>query len=79
MLGLVVVLGATGTQGGSVIRALLKRPQYRLCGVTRDVHKAKSKQLEREGVQMVSAEMSHENSLIKAFERASIIFAVTDF
>lgn len=76
---LVVVLGATGTQGGSVIKALLKHPQYRIRGVTRNVNKTESKKLQQDGVEMVSADMNDESSLIKAFHGASVIFAVTDF
>jgi hypothetical protein len=79
MFELVVIVGATGSQGGSVIKALLNRPEYRIRGITRDADKPESRNLATKGVEMVTADTSDEASLIKAFHGASIIFAVTDF
>lgn len=51
------VFGATGNQGGSVIRAVLADPvlskEYKLRGVTRDVNKPAAQALSAKGVEMV--------------------------
>ncbi|KAJ9604694.1 hypothetical protein H2200_010808 [Cladophialophora chaetospira] len=79
MTDLVVVVGATGTQGGSVIKALHGLPEYRIRGITRNVDKAESRQLAAQGVEMVAADLNDEASLVMAFADASSVFAVTDF
>lgn len=57
MRKLLSVFGATGQQGGSLLRGLLKRPDvlktYRLRGITRDVNKASAIALQDAGVEMV--------------------------
>lgn len=51
------VFGATGNQGGSVIKAVLADPvlskEYKLRGVTRDVSKPAAQALAAKGVEMV--------------------------
>jgi NAD(P)-dependent dehydrogenase (short-subunit alcohol dehydrogenase family) len=76
---LIVVIGATGTQGGSVVRTILKEPGWRVRGVTRDASSLASKNLQTQGVEMVSANLDDTQSLINAFEGATAIFGVTDF
>jgi NAD(P)-dependent dehydrogenase (short-subunit alcohol dehydrogenase family) len=76
---LIVVVGATGTQGGSVARTFLKEPGWRVRGITRDVSSSASRGLQAEGVEMVSANLDQTQSLISAFEEANAIFGVTDF
>jgi uncharacterized protein YbjT (DUF2867 family) len=68
MSKLLVVVGATGQQGGSVIEAFLKRQDYRLRGLTRDVHSSKAVELAKKGVQMVAADLDDEASLVQALE-----------
>lgn len=55
---LVVVLGATGVQGGSVIKSLLGDPktksQFKLRGITRDPSKPNAKALAEQGVECVT-------------------------
>ncbi|KAG9000527.1 hypothetical protein FRB94_005377 [Tulasnella sp. JGI-2019a] len=79
---LVAVVGATGTQGGSVIKALSasKKP-YRIRGFTRDTSKPAAQELIKQGAEMVSVTLTIENKdqVFKAFEGAAIIFAMTDF
>lgn len=74
---LVVVCGATGLQGGSVILALSEsaRP-YRIRGITRDVSKAQALELAARGVEMVGVSIAVENEadVLKAFDGASIVF-----
>jgi uncharacterized protein YbjT (DUF2867 family) len=79
MSNILVVVGASGTQGGSVIHELLKKGTHSLRGVTRDASSAKSSYLVSRGVEMVEANLDDEQSLIRAFNGASAIFAATDF
>ncbi|KAG8859537.1 hypothetical protein FRB96_004421 [Tulasnella sp. 330] len=77
---LVVVVGATGAQGFSVIKALSESDKpYRLRGLTRDVSKTKSKDLAAQGVEMVAVEPRPDNKdqIVKAFQDADVVFAVT--
>lgn len=83
MSKLLVIIGATGKQGGSVIKSILADPtaskQFKLRGVTRDVSKDAAKALTEQGVEMVAADLDDKASLVKAFEGAYGVFAVTDF
>jgi len=79
MLKLLVVVGATGGQRGSVIRSMLKQSGYKIRGITRDVDSENARALTAQGVEMVSADLNDENSLVQAFQGATAIFAVTDF
>ncbi|KAG8859526.1 hypothetical protein FRB96_004410 [Tulasnella sp. 330] len=78
---LVVVMGATGNQGSSVIQALKEsdRP-YRIRGFTRDTGKAASKELTAEGVEMVAVEPTVENKdqVLKQFEGAQFVFELSE-
>lgn len=64
----VVVVGATGGQGGSVISALLGRPGIHIRGITRNIHSPKAQTLAAKGVEMVTADLDNESTLAKAFE-----------
>lgn len=59
------VFGATGNQGGSVIRAVLADPvlskEYKLRGVTRDVSKPAAQALTAKGVEMVKVRFKKTN------------------
>jgi len=77
---LVVVVGATGNQGGSVVKALSESSaQYRIRGLSRDASKPAAKQLSEQGVEMVSANIEDRSAIDEAFKGADIVFAVTDF
>ncbi len=78
---ILVVFGATGIQGGSVISHFLSLdPQpYSLRGITRNTSSAASKALTEKGVEMVAADLDDASSLVEAFQGASAIFTVTDF
>lgn len=58
MSKILTVFGATGNQGGSVIRAVLNDPtlskEFKIRGITRDVTKPAAKALSTQGVEMVS-------------------------
>ncbi|KAH8705589.1 NmrA-like family-domain-containing protein [Talaromyces proteolyticus] len=76
---LVVVVGITGTQGGSVADALLQDPNYRVRGLTRNTDSDAAKTFENKGVEIVAADLNDEASLVKAFQGAYAIFAITNF
>jgi uncharacterized protein YbjT (DUF2867 family) len=74
---LVVVCGATGIQGGSVIKALAESDRaYRLRGLTRDPTKPSARQLAEQDVEMlgISLTVDNEPEVRKAFEGANIVF-----
>ncbi|KAL4955509.1 hypothetical protein BDW69DRAFT_117055 [Aspergillus filifer] len=78
---LLVVLGAPGKQGGSVLSYFLSLPSspYTLRGVTRDPSSFKSAALTSRGVEMVAGNFDDPASLSAAFTGATAIFSVTDF
>lgn len=80
---IIVIFGATGNQGGSVINSILSDPttasKYKLRGVTRDVEKPAAKALTERGVEMVAADLNDAASVKKAVEGAYGVFAVTDY
>ncbi|KAK9233795.1 hypothetical protein V1525DRAFT_351301 [Lipomyces kononenkoae] len=79
MSKLVVVVGATGGQGGSVVSALLQDKSFTIRGITRNPGSENAKKLAAQGVEIVAADLNDEDSLVKAFAGAYAIFAVTDF
>ena len=79
MAKLLVVVGATGGQGGSVIKTLLGNPEWRLRGITRDLNGAQAKRLTAQGVEMVAADIDDFPSLKAAFAGANAIYAVTNY
>ncbi|EXJ90794.1 hypothetical protein A1O1_03898 [Capronia coronata CBS 617.96] len=78
-LKLIVVIGATGTQGGSVVDTFLNEPGWTIRGLTRNTSSRASQALTAKGVEMVSANLDDVPSLVTAFQGAHAIFSVTDF
>jgi hypothetical protein len=76
---LIVVIGATGGQGGSVVNSFITDPEWRVRGITRNPSSLESKNLEARGVEIVQADLGDRASLAKAFQDANAIFAVSDF
>jgi len=74
---LVVVVGATGQQGGSVVKASLHDNHYSIRGVTRNVTSETSRALTAQGVQMVEADLDNADSVLRAFKvRSSLLTAL---
>ncbi|KAE8443655.1 hypothetical protein EG329_001513 [Mollisiaceae sp. DMI_Dod_QoI] len=75
-----VVFGATGQQGGSVINYVLKDPElsqkYKIRAITRDVNSEKAKQL-KEKVEVVQGDVLDRASLETALTGAHTIFSMT--
>ncbi len=72
----VLVLGATGNQGGAVVQALLK-DGHNITGVTRNVESPKSQQLIEQGVKMITADFSDQDSLSEIMKDVETVFAMT--
>ncbi|KAI4122516.1 MAG: hypothetical protein LQ338_005785 [Usnochroma carphineum] len=81
MSKLLVVFGATGQQGGSVVESVLGDAQlnkeYSIRGTTRDPGKPNAQELVKKGVEVVKADVDDAASLRKAFEGAHVVFANT--
>jgi uncharacterized protein YbjT (DUF2867 family) len=79
---LVVVVGSTGNQGGSVIQALADsdRP-YRIRGITRDITKPAAQKLSSQGVEMMNLSLTADNAnaVRTAFAEADIVFVRFSF
>jgi len=75
----IAVVGATGAQGGGLVRAILADPSggFRARAITRDVHSAKAKELAKMGAEVVAADIDDEASLARAFAGAHGAFLVT--
>ncbi|KIW13080.1 hypothetical protein PV08_08267 [Exophiala spinifera] len=78
---LLVVLGATGNQGGSVVVHFLSQspPPYAIRAVTRNPSSDKARLLASQGVEVVAGDFDDPRSLEAAFVGATVIFSVTDF
>ena len=74
----VAVLGATGGQGGAVVRALLSRGEA-VRVLTRRPESAAALALARKGVEVVPADLDHPDSLPPALRGCSSVFSVQDF
>src|SRR5581483_8060008 len=74
----ITVLGATGTQGGAVVRALLTG-EFAVRAVTRDAASPKAQVLARLGTQVVEATLTNEGSVRRAFDGAYGAFLVTPY
>jgi uncharacterized protein YbjT (DUF2867 family) len=78
---IIAVVGATGAQGGGLIRAILndKNGPFAARAITRDVNSEKAKTLAEAGAEVVAADVDDVKSLKKAFEGAHGAFCVTFF
>jgi hypothetical protein len=79
MAKLLVVVGITGNQGGSVAASFVDNPKWRIRGLTRDVKSGKSQKLASQGVEMVQCNLHDPESLKDVFKGANLVFSITDF
>lgn len=73
---IVLVTGATGQQGGSVVQALLARG-HRVRGLTRNTTSASAQALAAQGVEVVAGDFTDADSLLRAATGVDTIFAMT--
>jgi uncharacterized protein YbjT (DUF2867 family) len=78
---IITVIGATGAQGGGLVRAILNDPSggFTARAVTRDVNSEKAKELARLGAEVIRADIDDQSSMAKAFRGAYGAFCVTFF
>lgn len=77
----IAVVGATGAQGGGLVRAILadKSGEFAARALTRKVDSDKAKALRKAGAEVVQADLDDVESLKKAFAGAYGAFCVTNF
>jgi uncharacterized protein YbjT (DUF2867 family) len=77
----IAVVGATGAQGGGLVRAILndKNGPFTARAITRNPNSDKAKALADAGAEVVAADLDDVKSLKKAFEGAHGAFCVTNF
>ena len=77
----IAVIGATGAQGGGLVRAILadKGSDFKARAVTRNADSDKAKALANLGAEVVAADLDDVDSLTRAFEGAYGAFCVTNF
>lgn len=75
----IVVLGATGAQGGGLVRAILndKNSEFTPRAVTRDAKSDKAKELQKLGAEIFEADVDNPEALKKAFKGAYGAYCVT--
>ncbi|KAJ5280056.1 hypothetical protein N7478_005428 [Penicillium angulare] len=83
MSKLITVFGATGNQGGSVIRTILNdaklSKEFRIRAVTRDVNKPTALDLTGQGVEVVMGDMSSPEDMSTVISGSHSVFLVTNF
>jgi len=77
----IAVIGATGAQGGGLVRAILADTDgdFAARAVTRDPGADKARALAGLGAELVGADLDNPDSLVQAFEGAYGAFCVTNF
>lgn len=78
---IITVFGATGAQGGGLVRAILADEEsgFKVRAVTRDSNSEKAKMLEQLGAEIVTADIDDPASIKKALEGAYGAYFVTFF
>lgn len=78
---IIAVLGATGAQGGGLVRAICADPSgaFTARAITRDVNSEKAKALAALGAEVVAADVDDAGSLERAFAGAYGAYCVTFF
>jgi uncharacterized protein YbjT (DUF2867 family) len=81
MSQVLVVFGATGQQGGSIIDYVRNDPelsaQYTIRAITRDIDSTKAKQLKEKNIEVVQSDVLDRASLEMALTGAHTIFSMT--
>jgi uncharacterized protein YbjT (DUF2867 family) len=78
---IITVFGATGAQGGGLVRAILNDPdsEFSVRAVTRNPQSDKGQELARQGAEVVAADIDDQSSVQRALEGAYGAYFVTFF
>jgi uncharacterized protein YbjT (DUF2867 family) len=78
---IIAVVGATGAQGGGLVRAILSDPEggFKARAITRDTESPKAQELAALGAEVVAADVDDVESLERAFDGTYGAFCVTFF
>lgn len=78
---IIAVVGATGAQGGGLVRAIMNDPEggFTARAITRDVNSGKARALAALGAEVVAGDVDDEASIQRAFAGAHGAFCVTFF
>jgi len=71
----ILVIGATGNQGSSVIRALTKFPEFAVRGLVRQPSSETAKRLSQSGVELVQGDLDDRKSLENAMKSVYGVFS----
>jgi uncharacterized protein YbjT (DUF2867 family) len=75
----IAVVGATGAQGGGLVRSLLADPAFHVRALTRDPAGAAARALAAQGAEVVAADLGDRASVERAFAGADGAYCVTFF
>lgn len=77
----IAVVGATGVQGGGLLRAIMADPDgpFTARALTRNTGSDRARELASQGAEVIEADLDDETSLRKAFDGAYGAFVVTNF
>lgn len=73
----IVVCGATGKQGGAVIRHARKRREWEVVALTRNPHGETARAGMAQGIKFIYGDLEDPSSLLDAFRSADYVFGVT--
>ncbi|KAL3452340.1 hypothetical protein BJX65DRAFT_178132 [Aspergillus insuetus] len=77
-----VVFGATGQQGSSILTTVLNHPElskkYSLRGITRNTSSSKAAELAEKGIEMVEADINDPSTLPRAVDNAHTVVLITE-
>lgn len=78
---IITVFGATGAQGGGLVRAILtdKAGDFTVRAITRDTSSVKAQALAQQGAEVVAADLDNIDSIKQALRGAYGAFLVTNF
>ncbi|KAF9899379.1 hypothetical protein EC991_008992 [Linnemannia zychae] len=81
MSKLLVVFGATGQQGGSIVEYVINDPElsmiYQVRAITRDPSTTKAQALKNKGIQVVKGDVDDKESIKQAMHGADTVFVMT--
>jgi uncharacterized protein YbjT (DUF2867 family) len=74
----ILVIGATGNQGGAVIDAL-SNTDFLMRALVRNANSEKAKHLEKRGIEIVTGDLDNSESLVRAMNGVYGVFSVINF